>query len=116
MPVKGSNKYLSIKQEDDISDMYGGVRSLSSGGADNDQGDVRTDHYLIECKMKGSPSHPLKRVPTIVQRFETITREAYSEGRVPILALRYYLPDHYLANPRGWVDLSVKLTGDDATL
>jgi len=116
MARKGTTKAYSIEQEDYVASQYNGKRSPSSGGADNDSGDVRAPRDLIECKVKGSPNHPLKNCPTILQQFDKIAVEAHLEGRSPVLALRFYWPDSPLANHKGWVDLSVRLLDEDAEM
>jgi hypothetical protein len=112
--ARGSSKALSVEQEEWVAMHYGGVRSASSGAADNDQGDVRTDAYLIECKLTGRPGAPAKS--TLLKQFEKNAREAYSEGRDPVLCLRFFAPDSPLSNHNGWVDLTVRLTNDDIEL
>lgn len=113
MAARGSTKKLSVDHEDWIADKYGGTRSKSSGGSDRDQGDVRCPHVqdrpalLIECKATMKPAKKL------IDEFEKITKEAYSEGRIPALALRYFAPDSILADVDGWVDLIVKRVADD---
>ena len=92
---------------------YGGRRSASSGAADNDQGDVRTPTLLIEAKVTGGPGQ-IKPLPKFVREFEKITEEAWSEGREPVLALRYFAPDSILSDTRGWIDLAVRRVIDDA--
>lgn len=113
MASKGSQKALSVEQEEFIALKYGGERSPSSGAAVTDSGDVKTAEDLFECKYHGSPEKPLKRTPTIVQQMEKVRDEAQETGRWPVLALRWYLPDSPLANRHGWVDLTVRLTDDD---
>jgi hypothetical protein len=115
MAKRGTTKAYSIEQENFVASRYGGTRSPSSGAADNDNGDVRVraDSTLLECKYTGSPSHPLKRKPTILSQFEKIHDEAAHEGRHPALALRFYSPDSPLADYKGWVDLVVRHLGDD---
>lgn len=114
MAERGSNKATSLKQENFVAEQYNGRRSPSSGASVVDQGDVRTKTHLIECKVKGSSAHPLAKVPTIVQQMEKATKEAYAESLEPILALRFYLPNHFLADSEGWVDLAVHLLEEDA--
>lgn len=114
MAKRGSSKATSIIQEDFVADMYDGRRSPSSGASVVDKGDVRTSKHLFECKVKGSSAFPLVKTPTIVQWMEKITKEAYEEGLEPILALRFYLPDSFLADTKGWVDLSVHLLEEDS--
>jgi hypothetical protein len=108
---RGSTKFLSVQQEDFIARNYHGRRSPSSGGAVTDQGDVRTPDYLIECKMSGGPGKPVK-TPKLVKDLEKVTEEAWSEGKTPLLALRYYDPDSILADRDGWIDLVVQRVAD----
>jgi len=116
MAKRGSTKALSVAHERFIAEAYGGRRSPSSGAAEHDQGDVRaaTDGTLLECKYKGSPADPLKSKPSILTVMEKIADEAWSEGKEPAVALRFFWPDSPLANRNGWVDLTVRLTDDDS--
>lgn len=114
MAARGTSKRRSVDHEDHIAALYGGVRSASSGGADNDQGDVRTPEFLIECKMTGGPGEDPRPLPVFIQHLEKITEEAYSEGREPVLALRYFAPDSILATWDGWVDVVVRRAADAA--
>ncbi len=112
MAERGSSKRLSVQHEDYIARVYVGVRSPSSGGADTDQGDVRSKSDLIECKLSGSYGKPARS--TLLKQFEKIALEAYAEARDPLLCLRFFAPDSVLANSQGWVDLAVRLVLDDA--
>lgn len=108
MAKRGSTKALSVIQEDRIAALYEGRRSASSGAADNDQGDVRCPRLLIECKMTmGKP-------PAWLKDFEKVTQEAYSEGREPVMAFRFYKPESVLADREGYIDLTVRRSVDDA--
>ncbi len=113
---RGSVKALSDEHEKYIERLYAGVQSPSSGAAITDAGDVRVkaSGLLIECKLTGTPGVLPKSKPKIVKEFEKIAQEAWAEGRDPVLCLRYYDPESPLANRKGWIDLSVKLTTDDA--
>lgn len=116
MAARGSRKELSQRHEQYVADAYGGKRSDSSGGAVTDEGDVRviSDQTLFECKAKFGlllGAVPVKS--TMIGQFEKITDEAYSVGKEPGLALRFYCPESYLADNNGWVDLVVRLLGDD---
>lgn len=113
MAVRGTKKELSVRQEEYIARSYQGKRSESSGGAAHDAGDVRMAKSLCECKYTGSPGEPLKGQPKILKEFEKVAREAWSEGRDPMMALRIYWPESPLANKEGWVDFTVRLTTDD---
>ena len=114
MAERGSSKATSLKHEDYVADRYAGRRSPSSGASVVDKGDVRAKHHLIECKVKGSSKYPLSSVPTIVQQMEKAAEEAWAESLEPLLALRFYLPGHLLANSEGWVDLAVHILDEDA--
>lgn len=113
MAKHGTSKALSILHEDKVAKDYNGKRSPSSGGADNDSGDVRTSVDLFECKMTGGPERT-NRKPKLLQTLEKITEEAYSEGRKPVLALRYFDTESILSDTDGWIDLIVRPLGDDA--
>jgi hypothetical protein len=108
MAKRGSSKRISVDHEDYIARVYRGKRSPSSGGAGHDNGDVRTEDLLIECKA----SRPNGR-PKTLRDFEKVAKEAYAEGRDPALALRYFAPESILANTDGWVDLIVRRVADD---
>lgn len=112
MAIKGSKKARSVEQENLVAKRYGGMRSASSGAAETDAGDVRTFEFLIECKMMGGPEERIKR-PGFAKDFEKITQEAWMEGRIPMMAIRWYDPDSILANRDGWVDMIVKRMVDD---
>lgn len=116
MATRGTTKALSVLQEERIAHLYRGKRSKSSGAAAHDQGDVRTATELIECKYHGQPGGTPISVPRPVAELEKVAKEAWSEGREPVLALRYYLPDSILADNDGWVDLTVRRTCDDVEL
>jgi hypothetical protein len=105
---RGSKKRLSVDHEAWIAQTYGGTRSPSSGGAAHDYGDVRCYDELIECKATTQAAKT-----KILKEFEKIAREAYAEGRIPALALRYFDPESILADVDGWVDLIVRRVADD---
>lgn len=121
MALRGTKKARSIAQEDRVAELYNGVRSPSSGGADNDQGDVRTSTQLIECKYSGGPEQDRAREgkgeevrrSQLLRVFEKITLEAWTEDREPVMAIREWAPESKLANKDGWVDLTVRLQHED---
>jgi hypothetical protein len=121
---KGSSKALSVDHEDHIAKSYRGRRSPSSGASDTDAGDVRTQYTLFECKLTGSPGKLCEeheridckdcmKTPTLVRHMEKVAHEAYAEERWPAVALRFYAPHSTLANPQGWVDMTVRMTHED---
>lgn len=113
MAKRGTVKRKSLDQENWIAARYNGRRSASSGASLTDPGDVRTDTYLIECKVMGEPEKPIKR-PAFAKQFEKITEEAWSEGRIPALAIRWYDPTSLIADKDGWCDVIVKRVVDDS--
>ncbi len=112
---RGSAKRRSVEQEEYVARKYGGVRSKSSGAAAHDYGDVRTPHgthspgQLIECKVTTG-----SRVPQFIQELEKIAREAWVEGREPVLVLRYEgCRGNLLADVDGNIDIAVRRMLDD---
>lgn len=113
MAKRGTVKRKSVEQEDFIAAQYHGRRSASSGAAVTDPGDVRTETSLIECKVMGNPEESIKR-PGFARDMEKITEEAWSENRIPRLAIRWYDPESILADRNGWCDVVVKRVVDDS--
>lgn len=113
MARRGTIKRRSQDQEAYIAKVYGGVVSPSSGAAAGDQGDVRTSQLLIECKQSGEPEKERRSMSVKLDDLEKIADEAWSEGKVPMMALRIYNPDSVLADEKGNVDLAVRLVSDD---
>lgn len=113
MAKPGSTKRRSVEHEEFVAHAYYGDRSPSSGASDTDQGDVRTENLLIECKTTGTPEKPAK-LPVFIQQLEKVAQEAWSEAREPAIALRYYNADSKLADRDGWVDVTVHLGRNDA--
>lgn len=116
MAAHGSKKALSEEHENFVADRYQGRRSASSGGAQHDQGDVRTIDTLFECKGTFGTRTGAKVVrSTLVTQMEKIADEAHSESREPAIALRFHMPESSLADNYGYVDLVVRLLEDDAS-
>lgn len=117
MAPRGSKKALSVEHENFVAKKYSGKRSNSSGAAAHDQGDVRVYNHdiLIECKGQFGERTGSKPVrSTLIRQMEKIADEAWSEGKDPAVALRFYLPESPLANNEGYVDFIVRLLADDA--
>jgi len=113
MATRGSKKWYSIQHEDFIAAKYQGKRSPSSGAAEADAGDVRTESLLFECKMTGHPGQEPKRKATLVSLMEKIADEAWEEGKSPAMAMRWFDPSSKLADRDGWVDFIIRRLGDD---
>lgn len=116
MAVRGTTKRRSVDQENRIANLYGGKRSPSSGAAVNDSGDVVTAGELIECKTTGGPGEKKTSEPRFIKELGKVVEEARERGRVGSLMLQYYLPDSYLSNRDGWVEVTVRRTPDDVDL
>lgn len=113
MAKRGTVKRKSLDQENFVAARYNGRRTPSSGAAITDPGDVRTSQFLIECKCMGEPESAVKR-PAFAKDLEKVTEEAWSESRVPMLAIRWYDPESILADREGWCDVIVKRVVDDS--
>lgn len=113
MARRGSTKWLSERQEERVAKRYNGKRSPSSGAAIADQGDVRTEAQLIECKHTGTLDKPAASISIKLSDFEKIAGEAWAESRLPAMALSIYAPDSVLADNDGFVDLITRLQTDD---
>ncbi len=116
MAKLGSTKGLSVIQEERVARRYHGVRSPSSGAAESDQGDVRTEIELFECKHRGTFDKPALSISIKLEDFEKIADEAWSEGRMPVMALSIYCPDSPLADKNGFVEFTARLQKDDLWL
>lgn len=77
---------------------------------------MRTERDLIECKHTGTYDKPAKSISVKLADLEKIADEAWSEARMPVLALSLYAPDSILADRNGFVDLTLRLAGDDSLL
>lgn len=106
---KATNKDLSRRHEEFVAAIYEGRRSPSSGASVVDKGDVKDDSTLFECKVTHA-----QRKPRLVREMEKIAYEAYEQGLDPALSYRFYLPESPLAGTDGYIDLTVRLAGDDA--
>lgn len=113
MAKRGSTKWLSLRQEARVAKVFHGKRSPTSGASVSDQGDIRTTGELIECKHTGTFDKPAKSISVKLSDLEKIADEAWSEGRVPVLALGIYNPDSVLSDADGTVNLILRLERDD---
>jgi hypothetical protein len=102
-----------MEHEEHIAHLYFGKRSQSSGASLVDQGDVRTEDDLIECKMTGTYDKPAKSISLRVDHMEKIADEAWSEGRQWAVAARIYNPNSPIADKAGFIDVIVRPLEDD---
>lgn len=102
-------KGLSVEHESHVARRLGGRRSPSSGASDTDKGDVSTPEHLVECKGKFGQRTGQKPVRSVlVTQMEKVADEAWSAGKEPLIALRFFMPDSTLSNNKGYVDLVVQ--------
>lgn len=112
MARRGTKKAHADAHEKYIATLYGGEQVNGSGQPDRVGGDVKTNWELFECKLTGQPGKPA--TSSLITRMEKIADEAWEEGREPALCLRFFKPDSVLANKDGYVDLTVRLSTQDA--
>lgn len=112
MAKRGSSKYRSLEQENYIAKKIDGRRSPSSGAADKDNGDVKNNIFLVECKTTGEYDKPAKSISIKLSDLEKIVDESYTEDRIPVLALRIYNPNSPLADADGNIDIIANLLKD----
>jgi hypothetical protein len=109
MARQGTNKYASRKQEEYVARAYAGTFSPSSGAADNDAGDIRTPHQLLECKVTGV-AKPAASISINIETWKKIQEEAWAEGKIPGMAMRV------LAKDGKTYDFIVRLISDDTEI
>lgn len=112
MAKRGSNKFRSVEQEEYIAKKISGKRSPSSGASDKDNGDVKNNAYLVECKTTGKYDKPAKSISIKVSDLEKIVDESHIENRIPVLALRIHNPNSPLADANGNIDIMANLLKD----
>ena len=108
-----SVKRLSQLQEGRIAILYNGTVSPSSGGADTDEGDVKTLRDLFECKYSGKPGNDNPGVRLSASLLDKIHEEASEVGLRPAVAIRLYAPDSPQADKDGFVDWIARPIADD---
>lgn len=106
MASLGSQKQLSIQQEDFLAFVLNGVRVPDSGATDKRKGDVDCERaeLLIEAKYTGDLTNPAKSISVKLGDLEKITDEAYAAGGTPAYAFRITNPDSPIADQAGHVD------------
>jgi hypothetical protein len=110
--TRGTSKFRSVEQEDFIAKKVAGRRSPSSGASDKEDGDVRNDVFLIECKTTGEFDKPAKSISLRLSDLEKIRDEAYASDRIPVMALRIHNPNSPLADANGNIDIIANFLND----
>ena len=133
MAKRDTSKRRSVDQENWVASQYNGKVSPSSGGAVTDRGDVRTERQLIECKYIGlkkvtvttewneekrgfdleTVEKPSKSIRIDIEDLEKICDEAWHEGREPVMQIQVKNPESPLANDKGLINITVRMTSDD---
>ena len=76
---------MSDKQEKFTAQQFGGSQIPMSGAGFWSKNDVKSDDFLIECKLKMDPdakSYPIKSID-----LRDLTRRARMEGRIPLMQI-----------------------------
>lgn len=83
MAKEGTTKYKSNKQEKRVAKDLEGKEVIGSGCLWGAKGDVKTDHFLIECKTTKNSYYSLK-----LKTWEKIRKEALKESnKIPIIVI-----------------------------
>lgn len=53
---KKPTRYFSSRQEKKVAKAVGGRQTANSGATDFSKGDIRTNKFLLECKVKTTPA------------------------------------------------------------
>lgn len=118
MAKTGTKHELAVRHEKTVAKAYPrGKRSSTSGASPVDKGDVKVvaDNTLFECKGRfGELAGKVPVRATLVTQMEKIANEAWESLKDPAIALRFYMPNSFLADEDGWVDLVVRRMDDDA--
>lgn len=75
----GAKKFASNVQEKRVAEKINGRVQIASGALD-EKGDVKSEHFLIECKTTGKTSYPFH-----CDVWNKIRAEAYKVGKCPVL-------------------------------
>jgi hypothetical protein len=70
-----------------IAKALGGKRIPLSGSLSSMPGDVITERFLVECKLRGSSGK--KQIAIEKTWLRKIEKEAQAQGRIPLLVFKY---------------------------
>jgi hypothetical protein len=70
-----------------IAKALGGKRIPLSGSLSSMPGDVVTERFLVECKLRGSSGK--KQIAIEKAWLRKIEKEAQAQGRIPLLVFKY---------------------------
>lgn len=88
-----------------IAKLIGGKRITLSGSLSSMPGDVITDKFLIECKLRGSSGK--KQIAIEKLWLKKIEQEALSLNKVPLLIFKYKndKADYIILNLKAFLNL-----------
>jgi hypothetical protein len=91
-----------------IAKLLGGKRIPLSGSISFIPGDVITDRFLVECKLRGSSGR--KQIAIEKSWLTKIEKEARSQDKVPLLIFKYKNDKAYyvILNLKDFINLEVK--------
>lgn len=113
-----STTELGKTLEDRVAELYGGIRSKSSGAAAGRKGDVSYEivvdqpewhgvfNFIAECKVTEAKSFSLKK-----ETWDKVAREARDAGRRPSMFVRFYNRDS-----GKHIDLVIRSIEDDTEM
>jgi hypothetical protein len=78
---------LSKAQENRTAKRYGGSRNAMSGAGWMRKGDVRTDRFMFENKLRMRDSKSPKSYTLKSDDLVKLSREAAMDGRIPVMQL-----------------------------
>jgi hypothetical protein len=90
-----------------IAKLLGGRRIPLSGSLFSMPGDVITDRFLVECKLRGSSGK--KQIAIEKAWLTKIEKEAKAQGRIPLLVFKYKndKSDYVVLNLKDFLKLEV---------
>jgi hypothetical protein len=91
-----------------IAKLLGGRRIPLSGSLSFMPGDVITDKFLVECKLRGSSGK--KQIAIEKTWLTKIEKEARSQNKIPLLIFKYKNDKDYyvIFNLKDFINLEVK--------
>lgn len=101
----------SKAQEIRTAETYRGSRNVMSGAGFWRKNDVRSEHFLIECKTKMDPNAKSYSIKAVDLR--DLTRRARVEGRIPLFEIELGKKRYVVLNEDDFLDLIGEPDGND---
>jgi hypothetical protein len=93
----------SRQQEDKTATQYRGSRNAMSGAGWVRKADVRSEHFLIECKTKMDPN--AKSYSIKAKEMHDLTKRARLEGRLPLFKVDMGGRSYVVLNEDDFLDM-----------